>query len=273
MSISRIPRSYLFVPGNRPERFEKARASGADVVILDLEDAVLPAAKAAARAAIIASLDAARPVHVRINGADTSWFADDVATLVAHAGVAGILLPKAESAAQIEALVQGAHPALTVLPIVETARGFIHVDELCVAPRVQRIVFGALDFQVDLGIEANEADECELLPFRARLVLASRIAGLLAPVDSVTTVIDDIAAVEAAARRGRRAGFGGKLCIHPRQIEAVHRAYAYTDAERDWAARVLAAIAQSGGVVAVDGRMVDAPVIARARRIEGSAGD
>jgi citrate lyase subunit beta/citryl-CoA lyase len=267
----RFPHTYLFVPGNRPERFAKAHASGAQAVILDLEDAVPPDAKVMARQAIVAALDATRPVYVRINGASTQWFAEDIAALAAHDGVAGILLPKAESAAQIDAVVQRAHPALSVLPVIETARGFAHVDELCGAPRVQRMVFGTLDFQVDLGIEADEADEWELLPFRAGLVLASRLAGLPAPVDGISTVIDDAAAIEAAARRGRRAGFGGKLCIHPRQIDAVHRAYACTDAQRAWAARVLAAVARGEGVAVVDGRMVDAPVIARATRIMESA--
>jgi len=269
----RFPHTYLFVPGNRPERFAKAHAAGADVVILDLEDAVPPDAKTAARDAIIHALDPARPVYLRINGANTRWFDDDVAAFAAHAGVAGILLPKAEGAQQIEAVAQRAHAALAVLPVIETACGFAHVDALCGAARVQRIVFGTLDFQVDLGIEADENDEGELLPFRMGLVLASRMAGLPAPVDGVTTVIDDAALIEAAARRGRRAGFGGKLCIHPRQIEAVRRAYAYTAAQRDWAARVLFAAARGEGVAVVDGRMVDAPVIARATQIMESAGE
>jgi citrate lyase subunit beta/citryl-CoA lyase len=129
---------------------------------------------------------------------------------------------------------------------------------LCDAPGIDRLLFGTLDFQVDLGMEATEA---ELIVFRSGIVLASRLAGLAAPVDGVSTALAD-------ARHGRRLGFGGKLCIHPKQLVAVHRAYAWSEAEYDWAKRVLEAVHASGGAaVAVDGRMVDAPVILKAQRI------
>jgi citrate lyase subunit beta / citryl-CoA lyase len=265
--MSGVPRSYLFVPGNRPERFDKAYAAGADAVILDLEDAVQPHEKATARAAVLAavSANASRAAWVRINGSDTAWFHDDVAALVGQAGVAGIVLPKAETREQICAVLANAHPALSVLPIVETARGFANLAELSGSPRVLRIVFGTLDFQVDLGIDG---DGEELHLFRSQIVLASRLAGIGAPVDGVSTTITDADTVEAEARRGRRFGFGGKLCIHPKQIEAVHRAYAWSDGEVEWARRVLAAVeASQGAAVAVDGKMVDMPVILKARRV------
>jgi citrate lyase subunit beta/citryl-CoA lyase len=266
-----LPRSYLFVPGNRPERFEKAHAAGADAVILDLEDAVQPDEKPAARAAVLAAVssEASRPAWVRINGSDTRWFNEDVAALSGQPGVAGIVLPKAETREQIEALLATAHAALSVLPIVETARGFASLGLLCGAPRVQRIVFGTLDFQIDLGIDG---DGEELHLFRSQIVLASRLAGIGAPVDGVSTTITDTDAIEADARRGRRFGFGGKLCIHPKQIDAVHRAYAWSDADKAWAQRVLAAVETShGAAVAVDGKMVDMPVILKARRILAGA--
>lgn len=262
-----LPRSYLFVPGNRPERFEKAHAAGADVVIFDLEDAVQPDEKPAARAAVLAAVSGQTLGRgwVRINGPDTPWFADDTAALCGQPGVAGILLPKAETSEQIEAALANSHPALSVLPIVETARGFANLALLCGASRVQRIVFGTLDFQIDLGIDG---DGEELHLFRSQIVLASRLAGIGAPVDGVSTTITDTDAIEAEARRGRRFGFGGKLCIHPRQIDAVHRAYAWSDAERAWARRVLSAVeASKGAAVAVDGKMVDMPVILKARKI------
>lgn len=265
--MSALPRSYLFVPGNRPERFDKAYAAGADAVILDLEDAVQPDEKVTARAAVLAavSANASRAAWVRVNGSDTSWFRDDVAALVGQAGVAGIVLPKAETREQICAVLSNAHPALSVLPIVETARGFANLAELCGSPHVLRIVFGTLDFQVDLGIDG---DGEELHLFRSQIVLASRLAGIGAPVDGVSTTITDADAVEAETRRGRRFGFGGKLCIHPKQIEAVHRAYAWSEAEVGWARRVLAAVeASHGAAVAVDGKMVDMPVILKARRV------
>ena len=263
-----LPRSYLFVPGNRAERFDKARAAGADAVIIDLEDAVQPGEKDAARDAVAGYVHASRPVWVRINGSDTRWFAADVAALAAHPGVAGIVLPKAETREQIDAVLSVAHASLRVLPIIETARGFANLDAVCAAPRVPRILFGTLDFQLDLGIDG---DDETLHMFRSGIVLASRLAGLGAPVDGVSTVIDDAAAIEADARRGRRFGFGGKLCIHPKQIDAVHRAYAWSDADKAWAARVLEAVDASGGAaMAVDGKMVDMPVILKARRIVGA---
>ena len=265
--MSALPRSYLFVPGNRPERFDKAYAAGADAVILDLEDAVQPDQKVTARAAVLAAVSAhpSWGAWVRVNGSDTAWFHGDLGALVGQPGVAGIVLPKAETREQIGAVLANAHPALNVLPIVETARGFANLTELCGSPQVQRIVFGTLDFQVDLGID-GEGEELHL--FRSQIVLASRLARIGAPVDGVSTTIADAAAVEAEARRGRRFGFGGKLCIHPKQIEAVHRAYAWSDAEVEWARRVLAAVeASHGSAVAVDGKMVDMPVILKARRV------
>ncbi|CAE6821585.1 HpcH/HpaI aldolase/citrate lyase family protein [Paraburkholderia domus] len=263
------PRSYLFVPGSRPERFEKARAAGADAVIFDLEDAVQADEKLPARDAVFAQLDANRPAWVRFNAFDTPWFADEVAAFASHPGTAGVVLPKCETREAIDAVLAHAQPLLAIMPLVETARGIANLDALCSAPRVQRIVFGTLDFQLDLGIEC-EREALDM--FRSRIVLASRLAGIDAPVDGVSTTLDDAQAIEAHARRGRSFGFGGKLCIHPKQLDAIHRAYAWTDAERDWASRVLRAAEQSGGAaVAVDGRMVDMPVILKARRIMGTA--
>jgi citrate lyase subunit beta/citryl-CoA lyase len=262
---SAAPRSWLFVPGNRAERFAKACSAGADAVILDLEDAVPPGEKEAARAAVVAHLDSVRPVWVRVNAADTEWFAGDAAALAAHAGVAGIMLPKCETRAQIDAVLEHAHGALALMPLVETARGMAGLDEVCGAPRVARVAFGTLDFQIDLGIDG---DGDELNTFRSMIVLASRLAGIEAPVDGVSTVIDDAQFIERHARYARKFGFGGKLCIHPKQLEAVHRAYAWSDAERAWAARVMEAVdGSAGAAVALDGKMVDTPVILKAQRI------
>jgi citrate lyase subunit beta/citryl-CoA lyase len=264
------PRSYLFVPGNRPERFEKARAAGADRVIFDLEDAVQADAKPAARAAVLATLDILRPELVRINGSDTPWFEEDLAALASCRGVAGILLPKAERLEQLSAVLERVHRDIVLFPMIETARGIANLSAICAAPQVGRLVFGTLDFQIDLGIE-GDADELNL--FRSQIVLASRLAGIGAPVDGVSTVISDSSVIENEARRGRRFGFSGKLCIHPTQINAVHRAFAWSDAEKDWARRVLIAIeASNGAAVAVDGKMVDLPVILKARRIAAQAG-
>lgn len=258
-----MPRSYLFVPGNRPERFDKARAAGADAVIIDLEDAVAPAQKSAARAAVAAWLAPARPVLLRLNGVDSEWFDDDL-ELCRLAGVAGIVLPKAERPADLQRLA-AAFPALAILPLIETAQGFHNARQLAQSPHVQRLLFGSIDFQLDLGIEG---DDDALLYFRSRLVLVSRLAGIQAPVDGVTTALDDAEQLRADTLRARRLGFGGKLCIHPAQVAAVNLHFSPSREELAWAARVLAAPqAAQGAAAAVDGKMIDRPVILRAQRI------
>jgi citrate lyase subunit beta/citryl-CoA lyase len=260
------PRSYLFVPGDRPDRFEKAWASPADALILDLEDAVAPAHKTRARAAVAQWLSGDRPVWIRINAANTPWFGDDVA-LLGHAGVAGVIVPKAEEppASVIELAVRH---GLGLIPLVETAAGIENVRSLAAARGVVRLAFGAIDFQVDMDI-AGEDDA--LLYFRSRLVLASRLASLPSPIDGVTVATSDAEQLHHDATRARRLGFGAKLCIHPAQVEVVHRVLAPTEDERAWAQRVVAAMERSAGAaVAVDGKMVDRPVMLRAQRIAGS---
>jgi len=260
------PRSYLFVPGDRPERFAKALASGADAVIVDLEDAVAPANKNAARDAVAGALDATQPIVLRINGADTAWFADD-ARLAAHPGVAAVMLPKAASADPVAAL-RAASGGKPVLALVESAAGMSNVAALAATPGVARLVFGSIDFQLDLDIAD---DDLALLAFRSQLVLASRVANLPAPVDGVTTTLDDAVRIELEALRARSLGFGAKLCIHPRQVAIVNSAFSPAEAELAWAQRVVdAAAAADGAAVAVDGKMVDAPVLSRARRLLAS---
>lgn len=259
------PRSYLFVPADRPERFHKALGAGTDAVIVDLEDAVAPQAKAQARDRLATWLGSAgaAPVLVRINAPQTAWFDDDL-RLCAHPAVQGIVVPKAEDADLLRR-VAAATPGTAVLPLIETAAGFDALRPVAGARGVTRLMFGSIDFQADLGIEG---DNDALLFFRSQIVLASRLAGLDTPVDGVTTALDDDAAVARDTARARRLGFGAKLCIHPRQVAAVNLGFTPSAAEVDWAARVLAAAQASGGAaVAVDGKMVDAPVLLRARRL------
>ena len=256
------PVSYLFVPGNRPERFGKALASGADQVIIDLEDAVAPADKLIARDAVRDALDPDFPAAVRINSADAEWFEQDL-SLCGLPGVAAVVLPKAASVADIARVRAAGAP--TVLALIESAEGIANARALAAADGVTRLMFGSIDFSVDLGIEG---DERELDAFRSELVLASRLAGIPPPVDGVTTAIDDVEVLRRETLRGKRFGFGGKLCIHPRQLAVVHAAYLPSNDEVHWAMRVLeAAKLAGGGAVAVDGKMVDKPVMVRAERI------
>jgi len=261
-----IARSYLFVPGNRPERFDKACAAGADAVIIDLEDAVPPADKDSARSAIADWLSPGREVLIRINSADTAWHMDDL-SLCGKPGVTGIVLPKAERPEHIERVM--AQGAKAVLPLIETAQGFADAGALSKLAGVQRLMFGSIDFQLDMGIDGEGE---ELLYFRSQLVLLSRLAGIQAPVDGVTVAIDDVDQLRADTLRARRLGFGGKLCIHPRQLAPVSDAFAPGPEEITWAQRVLEAASRANGAaVALDGKMVDLPVIRKAQDIAAEA--
>jgi citrate lyase subunit beta/citryl-CoA lyase len=258
-----IARSYLFVPGDRPDRFDKALAAGADAVIVDLEDAVAPAGKNEARAAIGKWLSAEKPVLLRINADTTEWFRDDL-RLARAPGIAGILLPKAES---IDRALQAicAETGKFLLPQIETAQGFANARALASAPGVQRLLFGTLDFQIDLGIDGEGE---ELAYYRSEMVLVSRLAKIQPPVDGPCTALDDAAQLTADTSRAKRMGFGGKLCIHPRQVAHVNAAFAPTADDLSWARRVVVAAAESkGAAVALDGRMVDRPVILKAEQI------
>src|SRR5580704_17507974 len=171
-------RSYLFVPGNRPDRYAKALAAGADAVIVDLEDAVPAGEKASARSALAAWLSPEHPVLIRVNGGESQWFREDLALCKAP-GVAGVLLPKAENVADIRVVAEHSGAAAPVLALIETARGFWNALALAQAPNVQRFVFGSIDFQLDLGIQGEGE---ELLHFRSQIVLVSRVAGIAPPV-------------------------------------------------------------------------------------------
>jgi citrate lyase subunit beta / citryl-CoA lyase len=262
--------AWLFVPATRPDRFDKALAAGATQVIIDLEDAVAPADKASARGALGEWLKTtAARVAVRVNAADTAWFYDDLA-LVHLPAVAVVVLPKAENMRAL-ADIAARRSDIALVPLIESGAGMAHARALAAAPKVQRLAFGSIDLQVDLGL--RDATEDELLPFRTELVLATRLAYLAAPLDGVTTAIDDAALLAQDVARARRLGFAGKLCIHPKQVAGVRAGFAPSPQEVAWAQRVLAAAGESSGAaVQVDGKMVDKPVLLRAQSILREAG-
>jgi citrate lyase subunit beta/citryl-CoA lyase len=250
----------LFVPGNRPDRFKKAGASGADAVIIDLEDAVPADAKEMARAALRADF-ADVPVLVRINGVGTPWHADDLAAAW-RVPFAGVIIPKAELTPELEAICRSNGCSRRgVVALVETARGLADARAIASLPAVERLAFGSVDFCVDVGCAHSRN---ALLGARSELVLASRLAGKFSPVDGVTTAFDDAALVIDDSRHARELGFGGKLCIHPKQVEPILAGFRPDEAEIAWARKVLTS---SGGAAAVDGAMVDEPVRLRARAI------
>ncbi len=254
-------RTVLFVPGDRPDRFAKAAAAGADAVVVDLEDAVAPADKDAARAHAVAWLEAGNEAVVRVNAVGTPWHDADVAALAG----AAIMLPKAERPADVE------RAGRVVVPLVETAAGLAAAREVCAVAGVVRPAFGSIDLAAELGVDPGS--HTALLHARSALVLAAAAAGCAPPLDGVTTALDDPRALRRDTAHAVELGFTGKLCVHPRQIGPVHDALRPSDEDIAWARRVLAAGESAGeSAVAVDGRLVDRPVRLRARRLLDRAG-
>jgi citrate lyase subunit beta/citryl-CoA lyase len=254
-------RSLLFVPASRPDRFQRAHGSGTDLVILDLEDAVAAAGKSAAREEVQRWVErgGARTV-VRVNGSGTTWHAADVRAL-AGSEVA-VMLPMAESAHEVAELV-AAVPGSPVIALVETPRGVLNADGIAGVPGVIRLALGNVDLAASLRVDP--ASRPALWRARSELVLASAAHGLAGPIDGVTTVLDDAGRLAEDVGHAVELGFTAKLCIHPRQVSIVNAGWQPTAAEAAWARRVLAA--RGRGAVAVDGEMVDGPVVLRARTI------
>lgn len=261
----RIPRSYLFVPGHKPDRFAKAAASGADRIIIDLEDAVGPADKDAARRNASDWFANGGAGLVRVNGADTPWFAADLQA-VAQMPKATVMLPKANR--KNVSRLTGELPGREIVALIETVEGLLDVVELASLPGVARLAFGNIDFGADARIPATGP---ALDPARFQIVIASSHAGLPQPIDGVTIEFQDDALLASEVQRARNSGFSAKLCIHPKQVQAVNDGLAPTQAELEWARRVLEAIENSGGsTIQLDGKMVDKPIVDRARALLSS---
>ncbi|MGE8168623.1 HpcH/HpaI aldolase/citrate lyase family protein [Pseudomonas putida] len=266
--MSRV-RSALFVPGSRPERFAKALAAGADVVIVDFEDAVEEPLKQQARANLEAFLQAEPQsrVWVRVNAPQHAEHAADLAFCARQPAVAGLLLPKVENAAQIAV---AWHTGKPIWPIIESAKGLLALAQIAAADGVERLSLGSLDLALDLDLNTESDAARQFIEHARRMVqLHSRAAGLLPPLDGVFPAIDDPEGLQQATRHARDIGYGGALCIHPRQVAVIHAALAPSHDELAWAQRVVAASAAANGAGAfqLDGQMVDAPVLLRAQRL------
>jgi citrate lyase subunit beta/citryl-CoA lyase len=263
---ARTALTWLFVPGDRPERFPKAAGSGADAVILDLEDAVAPEHKEDARRAVREYLLAGNAGYVRINGEGTGYHAADLASLAdIGAPLRGVMVPKSERVTTFERVDAALPPGAVLIALVETATGVLHAYEIAGAPGVVRLAFGSADLMLQTGIEDKALG---LVLARSTLVLASRAAGLEGPIDGITTDLDSPAVARHDAEDGRGLGFAGKLCLHPRQIAPVVQGFEPAASESEWAAHVLEAVAQAHGqAVRLEGQMIDRPVLERAQRI------
>ncbi|MEV7394432.1 CoA ester lyase [Streptomyces sp. NPDC091215] len=257
-------RTFLFVPATRPDRFDKAVGTGADVVIIDLEDAVAPDQKAEARANVEKWLASGGRAAVRVNGRNTVWFDDDLAVAGAAAAV---VVPKAESAADVAAVSALHGSRLPVVPLIETPRGLFSAREICETAGVVRAAFGNVDFSAEIGVDP--ASHTALSAARSHLVYASAAAGSAPPIDGVTTSVKDPEVLSADTRHARELGFTAKLLIHPSQVSTVAALMSPSPKEIAWARDLLAS--STAGVGTHDGHMIDEPVLRRARQIVSRA--
>jgi itaconate CoA-transferase len=257
--------TWLFVPGDRPDRFARAARSGADEVICDLEDSVAEDSKDQARHHVAQWLAQDGSAWVRINAFLTPSCEPDLAALADLPGLRGVVVPKAEDPATLAALGQRLRPGAGILALIETAAGVLRAPAIARCPAVSRLAFGSIDFAAD--IDAAHDDEV-LLTATAALVYASRAAAKPAPVDGVTTALDGPEGVARDAFRARQRGFGGKLCIHPMQVPAAARAFRPTAAESTRAREIVAAAELNGmSTGRIGGQMIDKPIVDQARRI------
>jgi citrate lyase subunit beta/citryl-CoA lyase len=268
--------SFLFVPATQPERYGKALASGADGVIIDLEDAVGLDDKAKARELLknawsSISVEQKQRMIIRCNAPGTPFYAADL-VLAKELQVQYLMIPKTESHDQINGAAEELENT-AFIPMIETPLGLHHLNEIASAEQVLRLALGNLDMQVEMGMSCDE-NETEIDTARFMLVLASKLAQIAPPLDGVTPSTDDEPRIFAHAQKAKRFGFGAKLCIHPKQIPIIKRAFSPTVEEISWAKRVLAADnASNGQAVKVDGKMVDRPVVMLAHRILRLAGN
>lgn len=281
-------RCLLFVPGTDRRKIEKAYTLQADAVILDLEDAVAAGEKDSARrlvSEIIASPELP-PTFVRVNGVTTSHILADLQEVV-RPGIAGIMLAKAETAEEVRRVdwLTGLleeernmpRGALELVPFIESARGIENAREVAAAcPRVKRLAFGGNDYTADTWTTYSE-EGTELFYARAKLIAASRVAGIEPPLDTVCPFIKNLSALREDALRAKKMGFQGKMVIHPAQIEPVLEIFSPTPEEIAAAEKIVAAFeaaeAQGTGVIQLDGKMVEYPIVNRARQILAAAGE
>ncbi len=279
-------RSFLFAPGNHARKVEKVFDCGADHVILDLEDAVAKAEKVATRALVVEALKRPRQngahkcgAYVRVNAFNTEFCYGDAVTVVGP-GLDGIILPMVESREQIVAFdwLVGALErerglptgGIDIIPIIETGKGIANARTIAAAgTRVKRMAFGAGDYTLDMNMEWTLA-ESELEPVRAEMVVASRAAGLEAPLDTVWIHIKDLDGLASSAKRARQLGFQGKMCIYPPQVDRVNAAFTPPETEIAFAKRVVAAFEQAeregSSSIQLDGYFIDYPIVYKAQR-------
>ena len=279
-------RTALFVPGNRPDRVDKAVNSGADAVIIDLEDAVAFAEKEETRLKVREKVfeHPDRKILVRVNALNTPFFHGDLEEVIVG-DLAGIIVPKVERVEDIHEIhkrllnverEKGLTPgSVSIVPLIESAMAVQNIFQIVSGetdpPRICTVALGAADYTLDLGIEMTRQGE-ELTYPRSRIAIACRAAGVDPPLDTPFMIdLKDLEALKVDAKRAKQLGFQGKLCIHPNQIEPCHAVFSPTKEEVSYAERVVQAFeeAETKGIAAIqlDGKFIDYPVMERSRRI------
>jgi citrate lyase subunit beta / citryl-CoA lyase len=251
--------ALLFVPGDRPDRFSKALASGADAVIVDLEDAVAADRKAIARDAVRTALEGGLRAYVRINSVSSPVGIADLEAL-AGCNVTGIVLPKAASAGEIAIVLRTMKTKTSVMALIESLQGMRNIEAIANAPGVASLAFGAYDFSSELG--AQPLPEV-LAPWRSRLIFEAR-AAKIAAIDAPFAGLSDQAQMAIEAKRASDFGFDGKLAIHPAQVPVIHQAFRPTAQEIARAKAIVGG--NTGGATKVDGEMIDGPLLESAKR-------
>lgn len=272
-----IYRSLMFTPGTNKERLLKSVSSEADALLWDLEDAVHPDEKAAARAVIQEALDEledkpAKPIFLRVNQYGTEWYTEDV-KLARHENVNGIMLPKAESARQVQETWDGMGANGELIVLVETAVGIVRLEDIFSNPNVSGVAFGAIDYAVDADLTLTEAG-LEAIYARSRIVTYAKAAGIDGIYDTVFADIHNTESLQKRAVSARTLGFNGQMAVHPKQLETIHEVYSPSREDIDWAVKVLHHAeheAKGAGVFMLDGKMVDRPIIEKAKQIYQAA--
>ena len=269
MSDLNSARSFLFVPGDRPERFAKAAASGAHAIIIDLEDAVAPGDKVDARRNIIKYLDGTKDgnILVRINDAESTFYEGDL-DVARHPNLSGVILPKANSRHVTELVYKLER---SIWPLVETVQGVSEVDEFAQLPNVKRLLLGTIDLSLEMCLDmTHPGGKAMLDQARFKLVCASGLAAIASPIDGVFPSLEDQPGLVATAESARASGMGGMMCIHPRQIGAVHAAFSPSATDIEWAEAVIEASVGEKSSFRFRGQMIDKPVLDRARNVLAS---
>jgi len=279
-------RTALFVPGNRPDRVDKAVKTNADAVIIDLEDAVVLTEKEASRSKVRDKIleHAERKIIVRVNSLESPFFQGDLAEVITG-NLACLMVPKVESAAHIreindnllkvekeKGIVQG---SVSIIPLIESAGAVQNIFQIATEKtepsRIYCVAFGSADYTLDMGIEITR-EGAELSYPRSRIAVASRAARIEPPLDTPFMMdLKDMEALKVDAGRAKQLGFQGKLCIHPNQIEPCHAIFSPTKEEILYAERVVQVFEEAekegSAAILLDGKFIDYPVVERARRI------